>query len=153
MADGKTTTARRTENLNVPWEKVYGYYQAVQHKDTIYLSGQLGHDEDGQLVGPAKLDASGNVVDASGMGPQIRQTYVNAARLLQRFGASLDDVVEETLFVLDVDAAFAAAPAIRREMYGTDMPRCASTLIGSPRLAQPEQLVEITFRAVLDRPS
>jgi enamine deaminase RidA (YjgF/YER057c/UK114 family) len=80
---------------------------------------------------------------------QVRQTYLNAIELLGEFGATLDDVVEETLYVLDVDAAFAAASKVRKEMYGTDRPQCASNLIGTTRLAFPEQLVEVTFRAVL----
>jgi hypothetical protein len=51
--------------------------------------------------------------------------------------------------VLDVDAAFAAGAAVRKEVYGTAQPQCASNLIGVSRLAFPAQLVEITFRAVL----
>lgn len=58
-------------------------------------------------------------------------------------------MVEETLFALDVDAAFAVAGKVRKEVYNTELPRCASNLIGISRLAFPEQLIEITFRAVL----
>ena len=58
-------------------------------------------------------------------------------------------MVEETLYVLDVDAAFAAGSRVRKEVYGTDPPQCASNLIGVSRLAFPAQLVEITFRAVV----
>ncbi len=35
-------------------------------------------------------------------------------------------------------------------MYGTDTPPVASNLIGVSALAFPEQIVEITFRAVID---
>jgi hypothetical protein len=38
---------------------------------------------------------------------------------------------------------------VRKEGYGTARPQCASNLIGVPRLAFPEQLIEITFNAVL----
>lgn len=75
--------------------------------------------------------------------------YRNAVDLLARFGATLDDVVEETLYVLDVDAAFAVAGEVRKEFYGMDQPQCASNLIGVTRLALPPQLIEVTFRAVL----
>jgi hypothetical protein len=34
-------------------------------------------------------------------------------------------------------------------VYATEQPQCASNLIGISRLAFPEQLIEITFRAVL----
>lgn len=38
-------------------------------------------------------------------------------------------------------------------MYGTDTPPVASNLIGVSALAFPEQIVEITFRAVVDVPT
>ncbi|WEX90498.1 Rid family hydrolase [Sinorhizobium garamanticum] len=140
---------KKIANFGVPWENAYGYSQAVQVKDIIYVSGQLSHDKEGNLVAPAKLDSAGRPIDFSSMEAQMRQTYINAAAVLAKFGASLDEVVEETLYVLDVDAAFAAAGKVRKEMYGTEMPQCASNLIGVSRLAFPEQLIEVTFRAVL----
>ncbi|KQY13628.1 hypothetical protein ASE23_27665 [Rhizobium sp. Root73] len=141
---------KKIANFEVPWEAAFGYAQAVHVKDTVYLSGQLSHDGQGNLVAPATLNEAGKPVDFSTMEQQIRQTYLNAIALLARFGATLDDVVEETLFVMDVPAAFVAAGKVRKEMYGTPMPQVASNLIGVSGLAFPEQLVEITFRAVLD---
>jgi hypothetical protein len=38
---------------------------------------------------------------------------------------------------------------VRKEAYATARPQCASNLIGVARLAFPEQLVEIVFKAVL----
>jgi len=144
------TTTKTIANLGVAWEQTFGYAQAIQVKDTIYISGQLSHDGDGKMVAPATLDAQGRPVDFEPMEAQIRQSYVNAKKLLSEFGATLDDVVEETLFVLDVASAFAAGSKVRKEMYGTDTPSVASNLIGVSALAFPEQIVEITFRAVLD---
>lgn len=144
------TTTKTIANLGVAWEQTFGYAQAVQVKDTIYISGQLSQDGDGKMVAPATLDAQGRPVDFEPMEAQIRQSYVNAKKLLSEFGATLDDVVEETLFVLDVASAFAAGSKVRKEMYGTDTPSVASNLIGVSALAFPEQIVEITFRAVLD---
>jgi enamine deaminase RidA (YjgF/YER057c/UK114 family) len=140
---------KKVENLGVAWEKLFGYVQAVQVKDTIYISGQLSHDGEGQLIAPAEVDTNGKPVDFSQMEAQLRQTYVNAIALLARYGATLEDVVEETLYVLDVDAAFTAGGKVRKEVYGVEQPRCASNLIGVSRLAFPAQLVEVTFRAVL----
>ncbi|WP_413708675.1 Rid family hydrolase [Rhizobium sp. Rhizsp82] len=144
------TTTKTIANLGVAWEQTFGYAQAVQVKDTIYISGQSSHDGDGKMVAPATLDAQGRPVDFEPMEAQIRQSYKNAKKLLSEFGATLDDVVEETLFVLDVASAFAAGSKVRKEMYGTDTPSVASNLIGVSALAFPEQIVEITFRAVLD---
>ena len=140
---------RPTANWGVPWEDAYGYVQAIQVGDTIHVSGQLSHGEDGNLVAPAPVGPDGRIASATNMEAQMRQTYVNARKLLERFGATMADIVEETLYVLDVDAAFAVAGKVRREAYGTDRPQVASNLIGTPRLALPEQLIEITYTAVL----
>jgi enamine deaminase RidA (YjgF/YER057c/UK114 family) len=148
MEDFMCSPIKRTANFGVPWEKAYGYSQAVQVKGIIYVSGQLSHDRAGNLVAPARLDPTGRPLDFSSMEEQMRQTYANAVAVLAEFGASLDDVVEETLYVLDVDAAFAAAGKVRKEMYGAEIPECASNLIGVSRLAFPEQLIEVTFRAI-----
>jgi enamine deaminase RidA (YjgF/YER057c/UK114 family) len=102
-------------------------------------------------VAPADLDEAGKPQSFDNMEAQIRQTYENARILLAQFGASFDDVVEETLYVLDVDAAFGAASKVRKQVYGAEIPQLASNLIGVSRLAFPQQLVEITFRAVVDR--
>ena len=149
MQDTRTPLEKKIANLGVAWEGAFGYCQAVQVKDTIYLSGQLSHDAAGALVAPAPLDANGRPGDFGNMEAQIRQTYRNAIGLLAQFGATLDDVVEETLFVLDVPAAFAAGGTVRKEMYGVAQPRVASNLIGVSQLAFPAQLVEITFRAIV----
>lgn len=146
---GSEKPQKKVVNFGVAWEGLFGYVQAVQVKDTIYVSGQLSHDAAGNLVAPAALDAADKPANFEQMEAQIRQTYRNAVTLLGEFGATLDDVVEETLYVLDVDAAFAAGSRVRKEVYGTDQPQCASNLIGVSRLAFPAQLVEITFRAVL----
>lgn len=136
----------RTENLGVPWEEAYGYVQAIKRGDTIYLSGQLAHDG-ADLVAPAPLDEHGRVTDHGNMGDQMRQTYRNAETLLHRFGASLADVVEEVIYVLDVDAAMQVAGPVRKAAYAREDPQVASTIVGTPRLAFPEQLVEIKLIA------
>jgi enamine deaminase RidA (YjgF/YER057c/UK114 family) len=137
---------RHTEKFGVPWEEAYGYVQAVKHGDTIYVSGQLAHDG-ADLVAPAPLDEHGRVTDYGNMGEQMQQAYRNAATLLGRYGASLADVVEEVVYVLDIDAAFQVAGPVRKAAYGREDPQVASTLIGTPRLAFPEQLIEIKLIA------
>jgi enamine deaminase RidA (YjgF/YER057c/UK114 family) len=136
-------------SLGTPWEKAYGYAQAVRVKNTIYVSGQLSHDAEGNFVAPAALDGSGASTGTSKMELQMRTTYSNAARVLAQFGAGLQHVVEEVLYVTDMDAAFAVAAAVRKDAYGSDTPECASTIAQVTRLAFAQQLVEISFTAVL----
>ncbi|MBO0873208.1 MAG: hypothetical protein J2P19_07420 [Pseudonocardia sp.] len=140
------TPNTQTENFGVPWEEAYGYVQAIKRGDTIYVSGQLSHDG-ADLVAPAPLDEHGKVTDYGNMGKQMQQAYRNAETLLRRFGASLNDVVEEVIYVLDIDAAFQVAGPVRKAAYGREDPQVASTLIGTPRLAFPEQLIEVKMVA------
>ena len=130
-------TRKEVIGFGMPWEDVYGYAQAVKVDDTIYVSGQLSHDAEGNLVGATPPD----------MEAQMRQTYVNAKKILGKFGATLDDVVEEVIYVTGMDTAFAAAGPVRKEAYGSSRPAVASTILVTSRLALAAQLVEIKFVA------
>jgi enamine deaminase RidA (YjgF/YER057c/UK114 family) len=146
VARAAAKAARKdTHTVGVPWEKQYGYVQAVKAGDWLYLSGQLSHDAKGDQVAPAAVDKTGKVTDFSNMEAQMRQTYANAGEILKHFGATPDHVVEEVMYVLDMDAAFAVAGTVRKRFYGTDLPRVASTILVTPRLAFPTQLIEVKF--------
>jgi hypothetical protein len=66
----------------------------------------------------------------------MAQCYANARNVLAQYGATLDNVVEEVLYVTDMDTAFAVAGAVRAEAYG-GRPVVASTILVTPRLAFP----------------
>lgn len=133
---------KEVANLGMPWEEQYGYAQAVKVGDTIYVSGQLSHDDQGIMVAPAPLDAAGRIADHGNMGAQMAQSYANIEKVLASYGATMDDIVEEVVYVTDMDAAFAVAGAVRKEAYG-GRPVVASTILVTPRLAFPDQLIEI----------
>lgn len=141
------TPNKDAKGLGMPWEDVFGYAQAVKVGSTIYVSGQLGHDDEGNIVGPAPLDENRTILDHSNMEIQMRQTYTNAKKILSRYGATLDNVVEEVIYVTDMDKGFAAAGPVRKEAYGSEKPAVASTILTTPRLALPTQLIEIKFIA------
>ena len=63
--------SKETMSLDMPWEKEYGYAHTVKVGDTIYLSGQVSHDEGG-----------GNIVGLKDMEAQMRQTYANIQKVL-----------------------------------------------------------------------
>jgi enamine deaminase RidA (YjgF/YER057c/UK114 family) len=123
---------KETQSLGMPWEREYGYAQAVRAGKTVWLSGQLGHDGKGVL--------------ADGMEAQMRQTYANVKKLLKAYGMTMADVVEEVVYVLDMQEAFAARKKLGRKVYPDPM-QVASTLIGVVALALPGQLVEIKIVA------
>jgi enamine deaminase RidA (YjgF/YER057c/UK114 family) len=138
-AAAQAKVTKEVANLGMPWEEQYGYAQAVKVGDTIYVSGQLSHDDDGNVVAPAPLDQAG---DHGNMGRQMAQSYANIAKVLGTFGATMDDIVEEVVYVTDMDAAFAVAGEVRAAAYG-GRPVVASTILVTPRLAFADQLIEI----------
>ena len=138
---------KQVASLGMPWERLYGYAQAVRVGNTIRVSGQLSHDDQGQIVGAPPLDSSGAPTDTSSMELQMRTTYANAVKVLAQFGAGLQHVVDEVIYVLDMDAAFAVAGTVRKAAYGVGKPNVASTVLVTPRLALPTQLIEIKFVA------
>ena len=88
---------KESKSLGMPWEKEYGYSQAVKVGDTIYISGQVSHDDEGKIVGRGDMEA------------QMRQAYANIQEMLKKYGATMDNVIDEVLFVTDMNTAFAAA--------------------------------------------
>src|SRR5918996_3591197 len=116
---------KEVKSLRMPWEKEYGYSQAVKVGDTIYLSGQVSHDDKGNIVGLRDMYAQ--------MGP----AYTNVEKVLAQYGATLDNVIDEVLFVTDMEAAFAARVKWREEIFSGD-PVWASTVVQIQRLAFPE---------------
>lgn len=122
--------SKEAKSLNMPWEQEYGYSQAVKVGDTIYLSGQISHDETGEIVGVGDVEA------------QMRQAYANIKKLLSEYGAGLDNIVDETWFVTGIEAASAAAVKVRKEIY-SGSPVVALTVVQIERLAFPELLIEI----------
>lgn len=92
--------------------------EALKVDDTIYVAGQLSHDEQGNIVGAAPLDDRGNIRDHSNMETQMRKTYANAKKILSEFGATLDNVVEEVLYVTDMDQAMGVAGPVRKGTAG-----------------------------------
>lgn len=128
--------SKETKNLNMPWEQEYGYSQSVKVGDTIYLSGQVSHDDKGNLVGLADMEM------------QMRQSYSNIQQVLAHYGATMSNIVDEIVFVTDMETAFAAAVKCRQEIFA-GIPVVASTIVQIQRLASPEYMIEIKCVAKL----
>jgi 2-iminobutanoate/2-iminopropanoate deaminase len=50
------TIAKEAKNFGMSWEKEYGYAQSVKVGDTIYISGQVSHNEAGKIVGHGNME-------------------------------------------------------------------------------------------------
>ncbi len=128
--------SKEAKTLNMPWEREYGYSQAVKIGDTIYVSGQISHDETGEIIGVGDVEA------------QMRQAYQNIKKVLAAYGAGVENIVDETVFVTDMETAFKAAVKVRKEIFA-GVPVAASTIVQIERLAFPELMIEIKCVAKL----
>lgn len=105
----------------------------VKVGDTLYLSGQVSVTQDGETVGAGDIAA------------QVRQAYKNVATVLASLGATMADIVDETLFVTDIAGFLDKADAlfgIRAEMFGGE-PQVSQTLVEVSRLGSADWLIEI----------
>ena len=97
------------------------------------------------LSGQVSIDAKGKVVAEGDITGQVRQAYVNIVEVLEEFGASLADVVDETWFVTDMEDVMAnMAPVFgaRDEAYGGTYD-VTQTMVKVAGLVYPELMVEI----------
>jgi len=100
----------------------------------IYLSGQTARLPNGEVKA---LDMRG----------QIRQTCENIGIALNHVGATFDDVVTSTTYVLDLKDYYAASDE-RFKYFKKNRP--ASTLIQISGLGTPNALIEITVEAIIE---
>jgi 2-iminobutanoate/2-iminopropanoate deaminase len=125
---------KRVFHLN-PYEKDFGYSQAVLIDKTLYISGSVAADEHGRLVSPGD------------MAGQMRAAYSNIRRTLAAHGADFEEVVKETIYTTDMDALLKASD-LRFEYY--DKERLPTTSwVQVQRLVDPGFLVQIEVVAEL----
>jgi reactive intermediate/imine deaminase len=122
----------RVEGLAPPLSH---YTDAVVAGDALYVSGIVPVDADGRVVGD-------DVV------AQTRHVFAIMAQVLAAAGATADDVVKVTVYLLDIDDRPKINP-VRQEFFGTTRP--ASTLVEVSRLAVDGALLEIEAVAHLGR--
>jgi enamine deaminase RidA (YjgF/YER057c/UK114 family) len=105
---------------------------------TVYVSGQVSVDENGQLVGKGDL------------AEQARRAFGNLATALAAAGARPEDVVRLGIYIQGYDRR--QAPVIREAMRavfpGPGLP--ASTWLGVQALALEDLLIEVEATAVID---
>jgi enamine deaminase RidA (YjgF/YER057c/UK114 family) len=105
---------------------------------TVYLAGQGAYDAQGNLVGEGDHQA------------QTRQAVTNLLIALKAAGATPDDLVKLTIYVVGLDAEALAAflRGMREATEDAPLPPAASTLVGVERLAWDPMLIEIEAVAV-----
>lgn len=118
-----------------PWPFSHGAVVTRPEK-LIILAGQCGFDRLGpnrKLVGEGDVEA------------QTRQVFESIKKLLTQEGATLRDVIDLTVYLVDVKD-FPVCGRVAQEYFGDPPP--VMTLIGVKSLALPEVLVEIRAIAI-----
>ena len=112
-----------------PWKDLFA--QGVRAGDVLYLAGQIG------------MDAAGTT--GADLTEQTKIAYANIRDVLSEFGATMDNIVDETMFVTDVREVSANAESVfgaRQEAYGGP-PEVSQTLVQVGALALPDLKIEI----------
>ena len=106
---------------------------------TIHVSGQVALDEAGNLVGRGDLAA------------QTRQVFENLGRALAAAGATFENVIKLTTYVVGYrPEQVATIRDVRSGFLPRERPP-ASTLVGVEALAYEGLLIEVEAIAVVDR--
>ena len=100
----------------------------------LFISGQVGLDEKGELVGKGDIQA------------QAKQVLENLKNIVEANGGSMKDIVQVTVYVTDI-AAFESISDIRETYFPKEGP--ASAIVEVSALAWPEFLIEISAIAAL----
>jgi 2-iminobutanoate/2-iminopropanoate deaminase len=117
-------------------EPISHYTDAVRAGDLLFVSGIVGVDANGDLVGGDDVVA------------QARQVFENIGAILAAAGCAFEDVAKVTIYLTDVDDRPKINP-VRQAVFGETRP--ASTLVEVPRLAVDGAKIEVECVAVIPR--
>ncbi|HEY3788271.1 MAG TPA: RidA family protein [Urbifossiella sp.] len=104
---------------------------------TIHVSGQVSVNERAEVVGKGEMRA------------QVEHVFGNLKIALAAAGATFDDVVKITYFVVDLKPEHVAHIREVRGKYLSKTKPPASSLIGVAALVVPDWLIEIELVAVV----
>ncbi|MEL6547909.1 MAG: RidA family protein [Myxococcota bacterium] len=121
------------ENRQSIYEQ-YGYSAAVKSGGFLFISGQVGVDEEGAPIGDPAL--------------QFEAAFNNLRAVLEAAGCGFDEVVDVTSFHVSMYEHFEAFGAAKQKFF-PEPPFPNWTAIGVVNLADPNLLVEIKVVARL----
>ena len=110
------------------------YTHVVKDGNTVYVAGQLANDKDGNLVGEGDP------------GAQYLQVWANVGAALASVGATVNDLVKTTTYIVGSEN-MAAVRAAREKVAPANPP--TSTMVVVAGLARPGAVVEVEGIATL----
>ena len=127
--------ARINYSSGAKWETVVGYSRAVRVGNVIEVTGTVAVDEQGGLQG------AGSAYE------QTRFILQKIGGVLERAGASLQDIVRTRMFVTDI-SRWEEYGRAHGEVFGVIRP--CTTMVEVSKLISPEFLIEIEATAILE---
>ncbi|WP_053848339.1 RidA family protein [Streptomyces sp. NRRL B-24085] len=118
-------------NHGMPAESDFGYAQAIKSGDLIHVSGQLSVDEAGEFRHPDDFAA------------QLELTHANFDKVLRHYGATRNQIVSQTLYVVNLRHHARAVSEGNLAYFGDHRP--VSTVLGVTELTFPGQVIETSF--------
>ena len=115
------------------------FSQGVQVGNVLTMAGQIAVDDNGNTPDDLKS--------------QMIICYENILKILDHFGGTLENIVDETWFVTDIDECMENVSEIfaeREKIYGCK-PEVSQTLIGVNALVQPNLKIEIKCIAHIEK--
>jgi enamine deaminase RidA (YjgF/YER057c/UK114 family) len=125
---------RTNYSSGAKWEDIVGYSRAVKMGNTIEVTGTVAVDDNSNLVG------GNNAYE------QTKFIIQKIETVLQRAGASLNDVVRTRLFVTDISRWEEYGKA-HGEFFKSIKP--CTTMVEVSKLISPEYLIEIEATAII----
>jgi enamine deaminase RidA (YjgF/YER057c/UK114 family) len=116
---------------------MYSYSHATRMGGLIFVSGQVGVDRNGELVGPDDVRL------------QTEQAFRNLSAILEAAGSSLANVGKVTVFTTKLEYR-PIIHEVRTKVFAASGMLPASTLAVVTSLARPEWLVEVEAIAAAD---
>lgn len=127
--------------VNPPGMKPLGMYTQV----TVATGGSLAF-----ISGQVSVDAQGKVVGAGDIQAQAVQVFENLKLALGGVGATFEDVVKFTIYIVGLTPERRKAVMEVRGRYISHKNPPAATMIGVQDLVEPELLLEIEAIVAID---
>lgn len=119
------------------WQDMYGFSQGWrvdEASSVVFVSGQASISPDGEVLYADDFEA------------QVRLTFENLQRVLERAGMALDNVVKLGAYFTDIKR-LPVYGAVQAEFFKGKMP--AQTAVEVSALALPGMMIEVEAYAVL----
>lgn len=125
---------RTNYSTGAKWEDIVGYSRAVKVGNMVFVTGTVAVNGDGELVG--------------GDDAYLQTKFIleKIKDVLERAGASLNDVVRTRLFVTDI-SRWEEYGRAHGEVFGNIKP--CTTMVEVSKLIAPEYLIEIEADAII----